>query len=304
MKKLGIYLLKALLFPWSMLPLKLHYFNAGFIAWLAGSVLRYRRDDVMANIARAFPGKDYTEIKQIRRQFSRHFADLVVETIWFGGCLSAKRLRKADIVKVLNADELNALAGRHDGMMILYSHCGNWELLGGIENYAPVLPFKEDNFCVVYRRMHSKVWDAVMCDNRFAPLKDRKHFPGYLESREVVRHVFSHRGQKIYYNFNTDQRPYEHGSGDVLVNFMGQECQTMSAAAALAHKFSMPVCYLRMPVLSRGHYGLEYVTICEDASQMSVQQIMDRYYELLEADIREQPFNYLWTHRRWPSWRV
>lgn len=304
MKNFGYYLVKGLLFPWSKLPLKLHYFNAGVIAWLAGSVFRYRRDDVVANVSRAFPTKDYSEVKRICKQFYRHFGDLVVETIWFGGCRNAARLRKADIVKVLNPDELNALADRHDGMMIMYTHCGNWELLGGIENYAPVLPFKEDNFCVVYKKMHSKAWDAVMRDNRFAPLKDRKNFPGYLETKQVVRHVFSHRGQKIYYNFNTDQRPYEAGSGEILVNFLGQEVQTMSAAAALAHKFSMPVCYLRMPVLSRGHYGLEYVTICEDASQMSVQQIMDRYYELLGEEITAQPYNYLWTHRRWAGWRI
>lgn len=304
MKKTGVFLIKALLFPWAVLPLKLHYFNAGFIAWLAGSVLRYRRDDVMINIARAFPEKDYSEIKEICRKFYRHFADLLVETVWFGGCRNPERLRKSGIVEVLNADELNALAARHDGMMILYTHCGNWELLGGIENYAPVLPFNEKNFCVVYRRMHSKVWDEVMHDNRLAPVKDRKCFPGYLESREVVRHVFTHRGQKIYYNFNTDQRPYEPGSGDVLVKFLGRECQTMSAAAALAHKFAMPVCYLKMPVLDRGHYGLEYITICEDASQMSVQQIMDRYYELLDEEIAAQPYNYLWSHRRWPGWRI
>lgn len=302
--KPGVFLLKALLFPWSKLPLRLHYFNAGFVAWLAGSVLRYRRDDVMTNIARAFPEKDYPEIKDICKQFYRHFADLVVETIWFGGCSNPKRLHKAEIVKVLNPDELNDLAARHDGIMTLYTHCGNWELLGGIANYAPVLPFTEDQFCVVYRRMHSKAWDRVMRDNRLAPLKDKDSYAGYLESREVVRHVFSHRGEKIFYNFNTDQRPYEHGSGEVMVKFFGQDCQTMSAAAALAHKFSMPVCYLGMPVLSRGHYGLKYVTICEDASQMSVQQIMDRYYELLEDDIRQQPFNYLWSHRRWVSWRV
>ena len=298
------YLLKALLLPWSLLPLRLHYFNAGVLAFIAGSLARYRRDDVFINLARAFPEKDYSEIKSICRQFYLHFADLVVETIWFGGCRNPERLRRADIVKVLNPEDVRDLASRHEGVMIMYSHCGNWELLGGIENYAPDLPFKEDNFCVVYKQMHSRAWDEVMRDNRFAPLKDRKNFPGYLESRQVVRHVFSHRGEKIYYNFNTDQRPYESGSGDVLVRFLGQEVQTMSAAAALAHKFGMPVCYLAMPVLGRGHYGLKYVTIAEDASQMSVQQIMDRYYQLLEEDIRLQPFNYLWTHRRWPGWKI
>jgi KDO2-lipid IV(A) lauroyltransferase len=49
----------------------------------------------------------------------------------------------------------------------------------------------------------------------------------------------------------------------------------------------------------RGHYVIRYRTICEDARTMSVEDIMKRYYELLEEDIRKQPENYLWSHRRW-----
>ena len=43
---------------------------------------------------------------------------------------------------------------------------------------------------------------------------------------------------------------------------------------------------------------MRYTPICEDASKMSVQDIMQQYYKLLEQDIREQPGNYLWTHQR------
>ena len=31
---------------------------------------------------------------------------------------------------------------------------------------------------------------------------------------------------------------------------------------------------------------------------MSVQDIKQQYYTLLEKDVREQPGNYLWTHQR------
>ena len=48
----------------------------------------------------------------------------------------------------------------------------------------------------------------------------------------------------------------------------------------------------------QGHYLMRYTPICEDASKMSVQEMMDRYYKLLEEDIRKQPENYLWTHQR------
>ena len=33
--------------------------------------------------------------------------------------------------------------------------------------------------------------------------------------------------------------------------------------------------------------------------QQQVQAIMEKYYTLLEEDINAQPWNYLWSHKRW-----
>jgi len=41
------------------------------------------------------------------------------------------------------------------------------------------------------------------------------------------------------------------------------------------------------------------VPIAENASESTVSDIMTQYYKLLEEDLREQPWNYLWTHKRW-----
>ena len=63
-------------------------------------------------------------------------------------------------------------------------------------------------------------------------------------------------------------------------------------------KFGMAVAYLSMRRERRGHYLLHFEVLCEDASKMSVEEITKQYYQLLEADIRQQPENYLWTHQR------
>ncbi len=284
-----------------LLPLRVHYALGRFIAWLAGDVIRYRRDVVMHNLTKAFPERNVWDLKPIRKEFYRHFGELVAETVWFGACRSPRRLRRARLVEIENPEEAARLFEAAPGMVVMYSHCGNWELYGGIESYnysdTPV-PFSEQNFCVVYREMSSKMWDEILRDNRFAPLKDRKHFPGYIESKDLIRYAFSHRDEKKVYNVNTDQRPYFASPGNLDVDFFGQRVQTMTGAAALARKFGMSVAYLSMRRERRGHYLLRYTPICEDASKMSVQDIMQQYYTLLEKDVREQPGNYLWTHQR------
>lgn len=300
MYKIGKYLIKGIMAIFAALPLKVHYFNARILAWLIGDVVGYRRDDVMTNLARSFPDMKYGQLRQLKKDFYRHFADLIVEAIWFGGCRNPKRLRKQRIMEIANPEEISRLYELAPSVVVMYSHCGNWELYGGIEsyNYTDVpTPFREDNFCVVYRELKSRIWDEIMRENRFAPLKDRDNFPGYLETTQLLRYAITHRGEKKFYNINTDQRPYFKGTYP-KVEFLHRKVETMTGAASMAHKFKMAAVYLRMTVESRGHYRLEYVTICDDASTMSVEDIMKKYYELLEADINAQPENYLWTHRR------
>ncbi|MBQ9450525.1 MAG: lysophospholipid acyltransferase family protein [Bacteroidales bacterium] len=301
MRKLGTWLMMGLLRLLGLLPLRVHYALGRFVAWLAEDVVRYRRDVVMHNLTKAFPEKNVWDLKPIRKAFYRHFGDLIAETVWFGGCRSAKRLHRQRLVEVENPEVAARLFDASPGMVVMYSHCGNWELYGGIESYNysdTPLPFNEQNFCVVYREMSSKMWDDILRDNRFAPLKDRKHFPGYIESRDLIRYAFSHRDEKKVYNVNTDQRPYFVSPGNLDVDFLGQRVQTMTGAAALARKLGLSVAYLNMRPDRRGHYLIRYTPICEDASKMSVQEMMDRYYKLLEEDIRKQPENYLWTHQR------
>lgn len=301
MRKIGIWLLLGLLRLLGLLPLRAHYALGRFASWLAEKVIRYRCDVVDHNLALCFPDKSDEERMAIRKDFYRHFGEIVAETVWFGACRNPKRLRRQRLVEVDNPDVAARLFEAAPGMVVMYSHCGNWELFGGIESYGysdPKLPFTEQNFCVVYRELSSKVWNDIMRDNRLAPLHDRKHFPGYIESKDIIRYAYAHRDEKKVYNLNTDQRPYFASPANLDIEFLGQHVQTMTGGAALARKFGLAVAYLSMRRDRRGHYSLHYTPLCEDASQESVETIMKRYYTLLEEDIRRQPANYLWTHRR------
>jgi len=300
MGKIGKILIKGPMRLLGKLPLKVQYWNAGLVAFLAGSVFNYRRDDVMVNLARSFPDKKYKELRRIKKEFYRHFGDLVAETLWFGAS-DERRIRKQDIAHVVNPEEFQQVFDNAKSVVNLYSHCGNWELFGGIEYYFPKdnSPVHEDNCVVVYKEMTSKVWDQLLKENRLAPLGNPKSFEGYVESNDIVRFIFNHKDRKMVYNFNTDQSPYIYSGANLDIDFMHQRTKTMTAAAALAHKFGFAVCYMSMPSVSRGHYEIRYELICQDASQMSVADIMDRYYRHLERDLNSQPWNYLWTHRRW-----
>ena len=297
--KIGKFLLQGFIKLIGKCPLGFHHFNARWIGWCIENVFKYRTGLVEVNLANAFPEKSQLDRDKIKHQFYVHFAKIFLEAAWFSAC-NKERLRKSHIAEIINPELLNRLYDQRPSIMIMSSHSGNWEIMGGACNYS----YKEDfhfsdlDICSVYRKLSSKMMNEIMEDIRLAVISDRKAFTGYMESRNVLRYVFKNKDKKKIYLFTTDQRPYFSGSDHMKVTFMNRPCYAMSASAGVAKKFGMAVVYQRM-LERKGGYDIEYIPICEDASKMSVEEMIDRYYKLLEEDLRIQPFNYLWTHNRW-----
>ncbi|MGN1226023.1 MAG: lysophospholipid acyltransferase family protein [Candidatus Cryptobacteroides sp.] len=283
----------------SALPLGVHYFNSHIVAWIARVIVRYRKAVVEDNIAKAFPELDRKAQKKIVKDFYLHFGQIICETIWFGGS-SRKRIRRSHIIEILNPEELSRVQEIYPTVMILTSHSGNWELFGGIPfcNYTDQEnPVKSDNSFVVYLKQKSEVWNEVFKINRTFCLGN---FDNIVETSQIMRHMVSHMGEKNLYLMITDQWPYAKSSAHLKVNFMGRRTLSMNGGAAVAHKYGCPVSFLSFKRRPGGKkYYVEFKPICDDASKMSVQEIMDRYYALLEEDIRQDPGNYIWSHRRW-----
>ena len=287
----------------SALPLRFHWASAHLVGWIANHLVRYRRKVVCENIDGSFPDAPEHLRKRYVRDFYRHFGRLVCETIWFSHT-TARRMERSQIVSAVNPEESARLQSVAPGTIILAGHYANWELLFGFEHFA--LPegsadsyaFKRSNVAMVYKKLNSPLWDEIFRECRLRLLGT--DFENYIESAGILRHVVEHHGDGYFYMFDTDQRPYANAKAVMDVEFMGQPAQTMYAGAGVAHKYGLAVSYLSMTRKPSGKgYLCELKTICDDASKMEVQQIMDEFYRLLEADIRKDPGEYLWSHKRW-----
>ena len=301
----GIRLVEGLMRLLSRLPLDFHYGCARFLSWMVGDVFRYRRDVVAANLARSFPDADYDFLKDVTKGFYRHFGEMLAETVWFGGCRGEKGRRKllrSNLCEIVNSDEFNAFYDRSSSVMLLNSHAGNWELMGGVGQYdrsAPgVRQWEHPEVVVIYRALASKFWDRVMGDNRCAPVSDLD-YQGYVEGGSILRYAISHRHEKKLYIFNTDQFPYHNVQHYDVGTFMNQPTEAMGGAAVLACKLGMSVAYIRWYQERRGHYRLTFVPLSENAAGTTPEALMKLFYNHLEEDIKAQPSLYLWTHKRW-----
>ena len=301
MSKLLVNIVRGLMVALSKLPLRFHYFMADILAWLLRKVLRYRYSTVMINLSRSFPDRKYKEIDRMAKDFYRHLGEIFAEAIWFGGS-SYKRLHDSGIVTVTNPEELNELFLSTPSMTVLSTHCGNWELMGGFLGYrtpsGEKVAIREEDIRVVYKKLSNPVADEVFKRNRIAPL-ERVGTSCEIESMNILRCAVSNRDKRLVYIYPTDQAPYRNAGKHPIGEFMHQQTNVMLGSVGVACKFSHSVMYMKMKRVERGRYEMTLIPICRNASELTPEEIMRKYYDLLQDELNETPCNWLWTHKRW-----
>lgn len=292
-------ILIAMIRPWQYLPLGFHYAWGAFLSGLM-RVFRYRKDVALINLSRSFPELKYKEIRKIAAKFYKNLGQIAAETMWLGGrCRRKEKVYKKGIIALEGQEDLYR-AFEKGSVMVLNSHCGNWELIGAYLQYTCDVPganFNQDDVAVVYRRLHGKFSEEFFHRNRCA--LQTKDFDGYVESRVVMRYIARHRKEKKVYVFPNDQYPYGTAIARQTVNFLNQKTETMVGGAEVAEKLGMSVFYMNANRTAKGKYTVSYKKICDDAAALGTENIIIEYYRLLEQDIRKSPSNYLWSHRRW-----
>ena len=301
MKNLLVNITRGLIVILSKLPLKFHYFMGAILAWIIKNVFRYRYDVVLTNVARSYPGSAYKLPKQIADDFYSHLGEIAAEFIWFGGC-SHEKIRDSRMVTFTNAEVLAEYYEKSPSVTVLCTHCGNWELLGGVFAYLEAGGVKDmftpDNMKVVYKKLSSAVSDEIFKRNRINPIKENGE-DCLVESSNILRYAISNRNDKKVYVYPADQAPYTKAGKHFIGEFMSQPTNAMQGSMGVACKLSHSVLYVTMKRVERGRYEMTFIPICEDASKVAAEEILRKYYDLLEEEIRETPANWLWSHKRW-----
>ena len=120
----GALLYYGLVLPLSYLPLRILYVVADFLFFLLCTILPYRKKVIDQNLLLAFPTKTTEERNQIRKDFYRYFADLLVESIK-NLTISEKQLRER--MQLDNPEILKQLQALGKPVLLVAGHYNNWE---------------------------------------------------------------------------------------------------------------------------------------------------------------------------------
>lgn len=248
-------------------------------------VVGYRRQVVMDNLRNAFPEKDEKELRKITWKTYQNFCDTL---------LGALRIRFTPVKRGIHSFEcisLDVLADlyRKDKDIIAYAgHYGSWEYLA----YLPL--FTSHQLMAAYQPSSNKAMDRIMlgvrerCGVKAAALRDI--FKVLYEYRE--------KGIRTCTLLISDQAPSRSATKDWVI-FLNQPTPVLIGPEKIAQRLNSAVVYVRVKVPKRFKCIYEYIVITEDAAKEKPMEVTQRFYELLEEDIRATPHLWMWTHKRW-----
>ncbi len=187
-----------------------------------------------------------------------------------------------------NPEVVSRLYSEQKSIMLLASHYGNWE-------WSCNLNFLSNHVLMgVYKPLNNQYWDRALH-------KIRSKTGGLLLPMEnSLRVLLEHRKKNLPVLFGTliDQRPFWDNLNHWR-SFLHQDTPVITGPEKIARKLGMPVYFLKVRKVKRGFYEAEFILISMEPGKEPEYYITNKYHELLEKDIREEPDFWLWSHNRW-----
>jgi len=267
----------------SRLPLWLLYLKADFLYILLYYVFGYRKYVVRHNLKNAFPEWEFSQIEETTRAYYRHLSDIIVETIKLQ---TIKPTKLKQMISFAGNDIFEELLAKNQHIISAMGHCGNWELSGSrfeLENLHHLL--------VVYKPIKDKALNKIMVQGR------TRFGNSLIPMHKVAREMLTPKEKPVAYGLIADQSPGPKNA--YWTTFLNQETAVFRGTAKLAIKFNYPIVYSSIFKEKRGQYKIDNELLIASPQLHTEEYILEKYMQRLEQDIIKQPFNWLWSHKRW-----
>jgi Kdo2-lipid IVA lauroyltransferase/acyltransferase len=284
MQRIASFFTKLLINLFALVPFWLLWPLSDLLAFVLRNLAGYRKKVILSNLRNSFPEKNEAEIRALSKQYYRHFADLVLESVK-GLTLSKQELQRRFVYR--NPEIFQPLFEKNRSAILLGSHHGNWEW--GVLSF----PLSVQHTVVgVYKPLKNKVLDKYLTSLRKQwglRLTDMAH---------TGRAVVQYKNQPTIFVLIADQTPSDIRHAH-WVRFLNQQTPFLHGMDKLARQTGYPVYYFEIERVRRGFYEVTFTPICEAQEPIAEGEITRRFATMLEETIRRSPPEWLWSHRRW-----
>lgn len=273
----------------SLIPLRVLYcFSDIALAILViFPFLRYRRKIVRKNLISSFPDKSKKEINCIELKFYRFFIDMIFESIKMCS-LSPSQIRRR--MKFNNIDLVIKEFESGNSIVLYLGHVCNWEWISSLPLHLP----DKYTCCQVYHKLENPLMDSFMLALRGRFGADS------IPMEQVLRQLNSlkNHSRQFIVGMIADQVPLWRNI-HYWTDFMNQRTPVFTGSERIARSLKLSVMYGEVTREKRGFYRCDFKLICDNPDELKEYEITERYFRMLENNIKGNPPYWLWTHNRW-----
>lgn len=270
--------------PFSHLPLRVLYLFTDFFYVLLITVVPYRKKVIEGNIERSFPEKSPKEHRKIKRQFYRHFTDLLAEGVK-NLTISEKALKRR--FKVKNPELMQQLYDEKRNVLLVSGHFNNWEWLITSQNI--LFPHQAYG---IGMPMSSQFWHQKINARR------ERFGMRVLHSKNYREHLEAAPEELKSVLVLSDQSP-GNSLKSYWMEFLNQQTAVLFGTEMMANDLDWSVVCFSTRKKKRGYYEMELELITKQPKTLNWGEITEFHTRKLESEIRKYPEQWLWSHKRW-----
>ncbi len=278
------WLVRALAGLFRLLPFSAIYAFSDATRWVVFNVIGYRKKTVFENLRRAFPEKTEAEIERVAQLFYKNLLDITLEG-FKGLTLGREELMRRYVFK--NPDAVNAVLAQSRPVILTGMHYGNWEW--GVLSFSLWL---DGRVFGIYKPLSNPRVEAFL--NR-----KRGQWGMILTHPKATRlAVETGKNAASVYILMADQSPTNAATAQ-WHSFFGQKTACIHGPETIARAHGIEVWQFIARRQKRGFYEIELEPICREPLEKMEGEITKIYLDRLETIIRQQPQDWLWSHKRW-----
>ena len=289
--KILYYIVLAVWYVFSLLPLRVHYVISDLLFWLLYAVIGYRRKVVNSNISASFPEKSEEELRKIERGFYHFFCDYMVESVKLM-TITPENLKKRMVFK--GTEIVDEIVESGQSYALYLGHLCNWKWVSSL----PLWLSPRVHCGQIYHPLENKDFDRLFLRSR------QRMGAECIAMADTLRKILEYRkaGQPIIVGYISDQVPFW-TSIHHWVNFLNHDTPVLTGTERIVRKVNHAVLFLDIHRVRRGYYEAEIKLITREPQKMGEYEITDTYFKMLEQSIRMAPEFWLWSHNRWKRTR-
>lgn len=277
------------IFVFRWLPFTFIYKLSDALSAIIYYLLPYRKKMVIQNLSQCFPKKSPADIRQLTREFYRHFTDILLESFKGASLSNAEMVKRYTIT---NPEVTNAYYRQGKSVIVVGGHYANWEWGICVGLQVEHLPL------IIYRPIRN-----TLINQHFQRSRGSKGLK-LVPIRQTAAAFEQYKNERVGYIMMADQSP----TGAMMpqafwVHFLNRETPCVYGPEKYAKRTKYPVLYFDVQRVKRGYYTLTFVPMFDDPSKTEATEITRKYMEMLETIIQKKPQDWLWSHNRWKRGR-